>query len=231
MAARRGDDQCPADERQGNDLGSPGRLLRELRRLAAAVRQCAGERGRGRVHRRVLSGRARARGEPGSGSCRAERLPLLDGGAGGGRRTGGVEGRPHRPRVALPGRPEPGERRLLAKSRSRCDRGCECLQCRERLPSDLQPCRVERDAGAALARAQAARRDRHARHRHADARADRERHRMGRRAGDVLQSMPGVARRRSAGSSGAACVHPAIVAARGRVGGASEGAIAQPLAH
>ena len=50
------------------------RLVDYFANYGASLRQFANapiERGGGRLHRRVLSGRARARGEPGEGSCRA----------------------------------------------------------------------------------------------------------------------------------------------------------------
>src|SRR5215510_277823 len=46
---------------------------------------------------------------------------------------------------------------------------------------------------------------------------------MGRAAGDVLQSVPGVARRRGAGSSAAAGLHAASLVARGGLGGPTQG--------
>ena len=59
--------------------------------VAAAIRQRADRRRRRGLHRRVVSGRARARGSARGGDCGAARFSLLHGGARGGRCADGDE--------------------------------------------------------------------------------------------------------------------------------------------
>ena len=69
------------------------RLFRQLRSLVAAIRQCAARRGGCRLHRRLLSGRARARGGACARAARPHRPSVRHGGAGGARCSGCVEAR------------------------------------------------------------------------------------------------------------------------------------------
>ena len=125
----RRDDQRAADERQGVDVGAAGRLFRQLRRVAAAVRQCAGgcRRRRPAPARPISPGREREAAVVADIAARSGHpfvtaaLAVVDA-------LTVTEGEADGSRVALSRRSQPRQRGLLAKPRLRGRGGRQRVQ-------------------------------------------------------------------------------------------------------